>query len=822
MAGRQLGALLATVRPMGNVWHLIWGRVARRRGRVGEVWAAFVVVLGVGTGATLAAGSTVSARATVTAGSTLAMGSTVATGATRAATAGAAALAVQKAAPAPSSSGTAATGTIASTQAPAAPPQPVLPLTSDQVAAHMGETVDWFHHLAAMEQLQIAAGDAASRDKLHQESLTAVELAFDFGKACAALLDAQARQVAQAAQAAQAAQTAAAAQAAKGAQVAHPGEAAPAGQPGQSATTAAVDAAANQPASKGFAGRLDEAAANVAQRITALQAQLDTLNEQISHVRGKEERETLVAQQGQVTAALRLAREVQNSVQDMEEFEASSIAGDNGNLSPLDGQIADMERSVPELTAKASADSRGASGKGSGSGSAKGSGSGGASAGSGGSAAGGSGASGPGAGSAGSSSGASGGAASAAVAKANAFRADSAGVIALVTEWFSLHDMRRQLGDSIKETADLQQETEKVRATLTNEVRTLVGNGLAISTSTDPAQLLAQRQALEADTARFKQLSTVLVPLGEQALTVESAAGTLDDWQESLESRMATIARYLALRIGVVLGWIAVVLIVSEVWRRATFRYLHDVRRQRQFLALRRVAVGIALTLVIVFGLVSEIGSIATYIGFVTAGVAVALQNVILAVVAYFFLIGRYGVRVGDRITLAGVTGRVVDIGLVRIYLMELSGPDLHATGRMVVLSNAVLFQPTALFKQIPGADYVWHTVTLTIAATADVVEAHKRLKAASEAVYDKYRSAIERQHAVVQRFIDFDASSPQPEVRVRLTENGLECSVRYPVELENAAVIDQQMLKALRDAFEEDSQFKLVSSGAVVLKSSD
>jgi small-conductance mechanosensitive channel len=662
----------------------------------------------------------------------------------------------------------------------------------------MGETVDWFHHLAAMEQLQIAAGDAASRDKLHQESLTAVELAFDFGKACAALLDAQARQVARAAQAAEAAKEAQAGRGAAG-QAAQAAQAAGRGGAGQAATSPA--------AGKGMAGRLDQAAANVVQRITALQAQLDTLNEQISHARRKEERETLVAQQGQVNAALRLAHEVQSSVQDMEGFEASSITGDNGNLSPLEGQIADMERSVPEVSAKVAANARGA-GKGAGSGKPGG--------GVGGSSGGGS-TSGPGANG-------SGGAAAGSASSVNksTFRAESAGVIALVTEWFSLHDMRRQLGDSVKETADLQEETEKVRAAITNEVRNVVGSGLAISSSTDPAQLLAERQALEADTARFKQLSTVLVPLGEQALTVESAAGTLDDWQTSLESRMDTIARYLALRIGIILGWVAVVLIVSEVWRRATFRYLHDVRRQRQFLALRRVAVGIALTLVIVFGLVSEIGSIATYIGFVTAGVAVALQNVILAVVAYFFLIGRYGVRVGDRITLAGVTGRVVDIGLVRIYLMELSGPDLHATGRMVVLSNAVLFQPTALFKQIPGADYVWHTVTLTVAATADVIEAHKRLKAASDAVYEKYRAAIERQHAVVQRFIDFDASSPRPEVRVRLTENGLECSVRYPVELENAAVIDQQMLKALRDAFEEDSQFKLVSSSAVVLKSSD
>ena len=600
-------------------------------------------------------------------------------------------------------------------------------------------------------------------------------------------------------------------------------------------------ATASPAETKGFAGRLDQAAADVGQRVTALQAQLDDLNEKIAHARGKE-RETLVAQQGQVTAALKLAREVQGSVQDMEDFEASSIVGDNGNLSPLDGQIADMERSVPEAHAESVTGSHGATtgqgvgvGKTSGS---KGAGSRGSASGTGSSASEGAGGDGRlgrrrlgGAGGSGGSTGGSpsgggntGGAAASNTTQrpASTFRADTAGVIALITEWFSLNGMRSQLAGSIKETADLQAETEKVRSALTNEVRTIMGNGLAMSTSTDPAQLLAQRQALEAGTVRFKQLSTVLVPLGEQALIVESAASTLDDWRDSLETRMTSIARYLALRIGVLLGWIAVVLIVSEIWRRATFRYLHDVRRQRQFLALRRVAVGIALTLVIVFGLVSEIGSIATYIGFVTAGVAVALQNVILAVVAYFFLIGRYGVRVGDRITLAGVTGRVVDIGLVRIYLMELTGPDLHATGRMVVLSNAVLFQPTALFKQIPGADYVWHTVTLTIAATADVQEAHKRLKAAAEAVYDKYRSVIERQHAMVQRFIDFDASSPQPEVRVRLTENGLECAVRYPVELENAAVTDQQMLKALRDALEEDAQFKLVSSGGVALKSSD
>jgi small-conductance mechanosensitive channel len=186
-------------------------------------------------------------------------------------------------------------------------------------------------------------------------------------------------------------------------------------------------------------------------------------------------------------------------------------------------------------------------------------------------------------------------------------------------------------------------------------------------------------------------------------------------------------------------------------------------------------------------------------------------------VVAYFFLIGRYGVRVGDRITLAGVTGRVVEIGLIRIYLMELTGPELRSSGRMVVLSNAVLFQPTALFKQMPGGDFFWHTILLTLAPTADVQAAEKRLTDAADSVYEKYRPAIEQQHAALQRFIDFETASPKPEVYVRLTDKGLECTVRYPVEPARAATIDQKMLSALREAQQKAPELQLVGGPLLI-----
>jgi len=300
---------------------------------------------------------------------------------------------------------------------------------------------------------------------------------------------------------------------------------------------------------------------------------------------------------------------------------------------------------------------------------------------------------------------------------------------------------------------------------------------------------------------------------------LENTQATLSEWTGALGARIADVARNLLIRLAILAMLILALLVVSEVSRRGIYKYLHDTRRRSQFQTLRRVIVGALLAMVVFFALVSQLGSLATYVGFLTAGLAVALQTVILSIVAYFFFIGRYGVRVGDRITLSGVTGRVVDIGLIRIYLMELAGADLHSTGRIVVLSNSVLFQPQALFKQIPGAEYLWHTISLTLAPSVDVQAAQQNLQKAADEMFEHYRSAIETQHAAVRRLVDFDTGTPSPEVRVRFAEHGWQFDVRYPVDAEQAAHIDQRMLKAIRAAVADSEHFPVVDSGAPALK---
>ena len=247
-------------------------------------------------------------------------------------------------------------------------------------------------------------------------------------------------------------------------------------------------------------------------------------------------------------------------------------------------------------------------------------------------------------------------------------------------------------------------------------------------------------------------------------------------------------------------------LILSHIWRRAAFHYVTDPRKRRQFLLIRRIVVGCMMAIVIAAGFVTEIASLATFAGIMTAGIAVALQTLILSGVAYFFFIGRYGVRAGDRVTVGGITGDVVETGLFRLYLMELGGiNNLEPTGRVVVFSNSVLFQPAGFFKQLPGANYIWQQNSMKLPASADHIGVERKMMDAVNAVFGEYREEIDSQHADTGNMIHTQLPAPRPQGRLKTVDGGLEWVVRYPVPIQRATEIDDRMTKALLLATERE-----------------
>lgn len=404
--------------------------------------------------------------------------------------------------------------------------------------------------------------------------------------------------------------------------------------------------------------------------------------------------------------------------------------------------------------------------------------------------------------------------------------ANSGGLISEVITLYDYVSAMRQIDELTRDADRTRDVADQLRAPLRTAMRATMQQSQQLANQppvTDPQQLQLERETFQALTQRFKQLSEILLPLSQQMIVLNDAKTNFDQWRDSIGRESKYVFRSVLLRVIAIVIALAVILILSEIWRRITFRYVGDPRRRRQFLVMRRVVIGFLVVIVLTLGFVSEFSSLATFAGFITAGIAVGLQALLLSVAAYFFIIGRYGIRVGDRISVAGITGDVVDIGLVRFYLMELAGTglDLYPTGRIVVFSNSVLFQAgTPLFKQIPGTEYAWHEVVVNIVPNGNHKVAQQKLIAAVDGVYAKYRDRIELQHASIERRVDIQVATPKPEARLQFADGGLELLVRYPVDIRKAPDIDEQMTRTVLQLTESDPDLKTAVAGTPKIRS--
>ena len=407
--------------------------------------------------------------------------------------------------------------------------------------------------------------------------------------------------------------------------------------------------------------------------------------------------------------------------------------------------------------------------------------------------------------------------------------ARSSGVVSQGSVLFQLLETRHALDALVHDSDDLHRQALALRTPVANILEDLVRQGqqlsqqaarAASSSSTAPQQKTipdgvssAPAQAnIESITTEFKALLATGVPLSQEIIVLEQSHSNLAAWQTSVDREYGSILHALLLRI-LVIG-IALVLIFGggEVWTRATNKYVRDIRRRRQFLLVRRAVVGFLSFIVILFGFVTQFNSLATFAGFITAGIAVGLQTILLSVAAYFFIIGRYGVKVGDRITISSVTGDVIEVGLVRFYLMELagSGTEMNPTGRVAVFSNAVLFQAgTPLYKQVPGTEYAWHELIVKLSDTANYKAVCEAVMKEVHTVSDGYRTKIELQHRDAANWIQTPIDSPIIESRLQFNGDGLRLWARFPVQINNASETDEKLTQALLELMANNPEIK-------------
>lgn len=116
-----------------------------------------------------------------------------------------------------------------------------------------------------------------------------------------------------------------------------------------------------------------------------------------------------------------------------------------------------------------------------------------------------------------------------------------------------------------------------------------------------------------------------------------------------------------------------------------------------------------------------QLANVGSFIGLLSAGIAIALSDVLKNVAGWVLIVFRRPFKVGDRIEVGPDAGDVIDIGVFRFTLMEIRNwvEADQTTGRILHIPNATVFsEPLANYNE--GFPYIWVEVPVTVTFESD------------------------------------------------------------------------------------------------------
>jgi small-conductance mechanosensitive channel len=373
----------------------------------------------------------------------------------------------------------------------------------------------------------------------------------------------------------------------------------------------------------------------------------------------------------------------------------------------------------------------------------------------------------------------------------NASENGRANLLAQWREWSRLQSEQNQLRrasdlalSSAAELSTSHQALEKHIAEEQGEQKDLSQQAAGLLNQRTGESAIRSKAVAAAALSSVRRLSSdqrTLSELDKRVQSQQELASTYGQWGTLLKGRQRLVLNALLRSVM----WIVLIGLLVFAVDRSLERFFGRLTVERKRLLSLRVlarfsvqAVGVLLVLLVIFGTPTQMGTI---VGLATAGLTVALKDFIVSFVGWFVLMGRNGIRVGDWVEIHGVSGEVLEIGLIRTVLLETgkAGDAGHPTGRQVAFVNSFAVEGH-YFNFSTSGQWLWDELQILIPSGEDpyptIENIHKIVTEDTEAnarMAEQEWQRVARRHGVKS----FSAS---PTLSMRPTSGGVEIVVRY------------------------------------------
>jgi small-conductance mechanosensitive channel len=268
----------------------------------------------------------------------------------------------------------------------------------------------------------------------------------------------------------------------------------------------------------------------------------------------------------------------------------------------------------------------------------------------------------------------------------------------------------------------------------------------------------------------------------------------LPDWAQEFPWRLIAVAAVLA-----------VAYVVYRVVDRQIRGQVADPEKRHRY--RKRVAYTVAAVVVAVLAIVffERLRGIGTLLGFIGAGLAIALREYLAAFFAWFYIIGQRNVSLGSRIEVAGVRGDVIDIGVFKVTLVEVQGEGLgeQSSGRLVTVPN-FKFLTDPVFNFTVASPFVWDEIVFTVTFESDWERAREMVQKVGDEIFEPHRQEVEAGFRRLESDYAFRYGVTTPIVYTSVAENGIDLRLRYLTHVrqrrDNRDAISRRILLRFRE----------------------
>ncbi len=200
------------------------------------------------------------------------------------------------------------------------------------------------------------------------------------------------------------------------------------------------------------------------------------------------------------------------------------------------------------------------------------------------------------------------------------------------------------------------------------------------------------------------------------------------------------------------------------------------------------------------FGAFTNLG---TYFGLVSAGLAIALKDLIVNVVGWIFIIIREPFKVGDRIEIDDINGDVIDIRLFQFSVIEIGNwvDADQSTGRIIHIPNGIVFsKPQANYTA--GFEYIWDEIPVLLTFESNWKDAKIILQNAVEkhAIHLSKEAEIQIKEAA-KRFLIYYRNLT-PIVYTSVKDSGVMLTLRYLVSSRSRRGTNEKIWEEILEQF--------------------